>query len=940
MDYIEIKGAKANNLKDCNVKFPRNKLVVFTGVSGSGKSSLAFDTLYAEGQRRYVESLSTYARQFLGQMQKPEVESITGLSPAISIDQKVTSRNPRSTVGTVTEIYDYLRLLYSRVGVLHCYKCGKEIKRQTMDQIVDSVMNIGEGSKIQIFSPVVRKKKGKHEKLIENIKKHGFVRVRIDGEIYDLSSDTIDLDKNKKHSVDILVDRIIIKESAKSRLFESIETSLRFSDGILLVDVIGGEEILFSEKFSCIDCQVSISELEPRSFSFNAPFGKCDSCDGLGMKIEIDPKLVVGNDELSLIEGAIDSFSDNSLKEGGWGYSLYKSLSEKLGFSLTEPFKNIKEDIKEKILYGLGEEILVVYEREGIKNTYKYKFEGVINNLKKRYLESSSDYVKREIEKYMVNKVCESCNGARLKPEILSVKFGGLNIYELTCLSVTDSIKFFNNIELKSKDEIIAKPILKEVVSRLTFLESLGLSYLNLSRTASTLSGGESQRIRLATQIGASLVGVLYVLDEPSIGLHQRDNDMLIKTLKSLRDIGNTVVVVEHDEDTIREADFIVDIGKFAGEKGGNVIYQGDFKGLLECKESITGAYLRGDEVINVPKERNSGNGNYINIIGAEENNLKDLSVNIPLGTLTVVTGVSGSGKSTLINEVLYKGINYYKNYAKVKPCNFKKIQGIDNIDKIIEIDQSPIGRTPRSNPATYIGVFDIIRELFSNTNDAKVKGYKPGRFSFNVKGGRCENCQGGGVIKVEMQFLPDVYVTCEVCKGTRYNREILDIRYKGKNISDVLNMTVSEALIFFESIPRIYSKMKILNEVGLSYIKLGQSSTTLSGGEAQRIKLAFELSKKSTGKTLYILDEPTTGLHIYDTSKLVDIFKLLVSGGNTVVVIEHNLDVIKNADYIIDLGPEGGINGGKVVAKGTPEEICLVEESYTGKYLRKYLKS
>ena len=938
MDYIEIKGAKANNLKNCDVRFPRNKLVIFTGVSGSGKSSLAFDTLYAEGQRRYVESLSTYARQFLGQMQKPEVESITGLSPAISIDQKVTSRNPRSTVGTVTEIYDYLRLLYSRVGILHCYKCGKEIKRQTIDQIVDNVMNIGEGSKIQILSPVVRKKKGKHEKIIENIKKHGFVRVRIDGEIYDLSNDDIDLDKNKKHSIDILVDRIIIKESSKSRIFESIETSLKFSDGILLVDVIGGEEILFSEKFSCIDCQVSISELEPRSFSFNAPFGKCDTCDGLGMKIEIDPKLIISNDELSIMEGAIDSFSENSLKEGGWGYSLYKSLSEKLGFSLNEPFKNLSDEVKHKILYGMDEELLVIYEREGIKNTYKYKYDGVINNLKKRYGESNSDYVKREIEKYMVNKVCKACNGARLKPEILSVKFGGLNIYELTCLSVTDNIEFFNNVNLKDKEKIIAEPIIKEVKSRLVFLESLGLSYLNLSRTASTLSGGESQRIRLATQIGASLVGVLYVLDEPSIGLHQRDNDMLIQTLKNLRDIGNTVVVVEHDEDTIREADFIVDIGKYAGENGGNVIYQGDFNGILKCEESITGAYLRGDMSINTPKNRNNGNGNFIKIIGAEENNLKKLSVEIPLGTLTVVTGVSGSGKSTLINDVLYKGINYYKNYLKSKPCKFEKIEGMDNIDKIIEIDQSPIGRTPRSNPATYIGVFDVIRELFSNTNDSKVKGYKPGRFSFNVKGGRCENCQGGGVIKVEMQFLPDVYVVCEVCKGTRYNREILDIKYKGKNISDVLNMSVYEALTFFESIPRIYNKIKILNDVGLSYIRLGQSSTTLSGGEAQRIKLANELSKKSTGKTLYILDEPTTGLHIYDTSKLIDIFKLLVAGGNTVVVIEHNLDVVKNADFIVDLGPEGGINGGTLVAKGTPEEICLVKESYTGKYLRKYL--
>lgn len=938
MDYIEIKGAKANNLKNCNVKFPRNKLVVFTGVSGSGKTSLAFDTIYAEGKRRYVESLSTYARQFLGQMDKPDVESITGLSPAIAIDQKTTSRNPRSTVGTVTEIYDYLRLLYSKIGIVHCHKCGKEIKPQTIDQIVDSIMELGEGVKIQILSPIIKDKKGKHEKLIENIRKNGFVRIRVNGDVFDLSSDEVNLDKNKKNSIDIVVDRIKIKDSSRSRIFESVETSLRYSEGIVLVDVIDKEELLFSEKFSCVDCKVNILELEPRSFSFNAPFGKCNDCDGLGKRFEIDPKLVVKNEKLSILDGAIEIFKGNSFREGGWNFSIIKSLSEYLKFSLSEPFENLSDEIKNKILFGVDEHILVEYEREGIQNIHKYKFEGLINNLKRRYVESKSDSVKREIEKFMTDKICDSCNGARLRPEILSVKVGGINIYELTCMSISDSLKFLSNLELTDKNKFIADTIVKEITNRLSFLSNVGLSYLNLSRTACTLSGGESQRIRLATQIGSSLVGVLYVLDEPSIGLHQRDNDMLIETLKNLRDIGNTVLVVEHDEDTIREADFIVDVGKFAGENGGNIIYQGDYEGILKCKESITGAYLRGDEKISLPKERKKGNGNFIKIVGAEENNLKDVSVEIPLGTLTAVTGVSGSGKSTLVNEILYKGLNNYLNIHKKKSGKFKNIYGVENIDKIIDIDQSPIGRTPRSNPSTYIGAFDLIRGLFSEMNESKIRGYKIGRFSFNVKGGRCEACQGDGMIKIEMQFLSDVYVVCEVCKGSRYNKETLEVKYRGKNISDVLNMTVSEALDFFESIPRIYNKIKTLNDVGLSYIKLGQSSTTLSGGESQRVKLANELSKKSTGKTLYILDEPTTGLHIYDVNKLVDILKILVDSGNTVVVIEHNLDVIKNADYIIDLGPEGGVNGGTIIAKGTPEEICLVEESYTGKYLRKYL--
>lgn len=937
MDYIEIKGARVNNLKDCNVKFPRNKLVVFTGVSGSGKTSLAFDTLYAEGQRRYVESLSTYARQFLGQMDKPDVDSITGLSPAISIDQKTTSRNPRSTVGTVTEIYDYLRLLYSRAGTPHCYKCGKEIKRQTIDQIVDSVMNLGEGVKIQVFSPIVKNQKGKHEKLIDNIRRQGFIRVRIDGEVYDLSSDQIDLNKNKKHTIDILVDRIVIKDSSRGRFFESIETGLKFSEGVVLIDVLGGEEILFSEKFSCTDCQISLSELEPRSFSFNAPFGKCDECDGLGRKFEIDKSLLV-NEDLCILDGAIKSLGENTLKESGWGFRVFKALSDRYNFSLETPFKDLSDEVKDIIFNGADEKLPVIYEKDGISSTYNHRFEGVVNSLKRRCRESASDHVKKDIERYMSNKVCEVCNGARLKREVLAVKFNGVNIYELTCMSIEESLKFLESPTLSEKNKIIAEPIINEIKGRLSFLNNVGLSYLNLGRTASTLSGGESQRIRLATQIGSSLVGVLYVLDEPSIGLHQRDNDKLIDTLKSLRDIGNSVVVVEHDEDTIREADFIVDIGRFAGEHGGEVVYQGEYKGILECEESITGAYLRGDKKISIPSERRSGNGNFIEIIGGEENNLKDVSVKIPLGTLTLVTGVSGSGKSTLINQILYKGVNSELNASKDKPGKFKSIKGIENIDKIIDIDQSPIGRTPRSNPATYIGVFDHIRELFSNTNDSKVRGYKQGRFSFNVKGGRCEACQGDGVIKIEMQFLSDVYVTCEVCKGTRYNKETLEVRYKDKNISDVLNMTIGEAMEFFESIPRIYNKIKTLNDVGLSYIKLGQSSTTLSGGEAQRVKLANELCKKSTGKTLYILDEPTTGLHIYDVSKLTDILHMLVNSGNSVVVIEHNLDLIKNADYIIDLGPEGGSGGGEIVATGTPEEICLVKESYTGKYLRKYL--
>ncbi len=937
MDYIHIKGAKVNNLKNASVKFPRNKLVIFTGVSGSGKTSLAFDTLYAEGQRRYVESLSTYARQFLGQMDKPDVESIVGLSPAISIDQKTTSRNPRSTVGTVTEIYDYLRLLYSRAGTPYCYKCGKEIKSQTIDQIVDSIISQGEGKKIQILSPVVKNQKGKHQKILENIKRHGFIRVRIDGEVYDISEEDIDLDKNKKHTIDIVVDRIIIKESSRGRIFDSVETSSKFSSGVVIVHILDEGEVLYSENFSCPTCHVSIHDLEPRSFSFNAPFGKCNECDGLGVKFEIDKKILV-DENLSILEGAIKCFGENSLREGSWTYNIFKSLENEYNFSLNTPFKDLDEDIKDKIFNGFDKKIRFKYENEGHLSYHDYKFEGIINMLKRRYQGSTSEAVKKDIERYMSNKVCNECKGARLKKEVLSVKFGGVNIYELSSMSIDKAIDFLKETELTEKKRVIAEPIIKEIISRLSFLNNVGLSYLNLSRTASTLSGGESQRIRLATQIGSSLTGVLYVLDEPSIGLHQRDNDKLIDTLKSLRDVGNSLVVVEHDEDTIREADFIVDVGPFAGEHGGEIVYSGDYEGILKCEDSITGKYLRGDMKINVPKERRELKGNYIEIIGCKENNLKNIKGKIPLGVLTVVTGVSGSGKSTFVNQILYKGINKILNGSKEKPGEFKEIRGVEGIDKIIDIDQSPIGRTPRSNPATYIGVFDIIRELFSTTNDAKSRGYKPGRFSFNVKGGRCEACQGDGVIKIEMQFLSDVYVTCDVCKGTRYNRETLEVKYKDKNISEVLNMTVSEGMEFFSAIPRIYNKLKTLNDVGLSYIRLGQSSTTLSGGEAQRVKLSNELSRKSTGKTLYILDEPTTGLHMYDVSKLVSILHRLVDSGNSVVVIEHNLDVIKNADHIIDLGPEGGAFGGEIIASGTPEEICLVKESYTGKYLRKYL--
>ena len=936
-EQITIKGARENNLKDINLTIPRDKLVVFTGLSGSGKSSLAFDTIYAEGQRRYVESLSSYARQFLGQMEKPDVDYIEGLSPAISIDQKTTNNNPRSTVGTVTEIYDYLRLLYARIGIPHCPKCGKEIKKQTIDQIVDQICNLEEKTKIQILAPVVRDRKGEHIKILEDAKKSGYIRVRIDGNIYDLS-EKITLEKNKKHNIEIVIDRLVVRDDIKKRLTDSIETAMSLTDGIIIVDA-NGEDLKFSQNFACEDCHINIEEIEPRSFSFNNPHGACEECTGLGVKLIFDPDIIVPNPELSLAQGAINASGWNSINNANsMSNSIFYALSEKYNFSLNTPYKDLPNKIKDILMYGTkGEKIDISWEGQNGFKSYSYSFEGIINNLERRYRESS-DAMKQELEQYMVNVTCKSCKGERLKPEILAVTINDKNISQITNLSIKDAKKFFDEVILNEREKFIGEQILKEINARIGFLVDVGLDYLSLSRTAGTLSGGESQRIRLATQIGSGLVGCLYILDEPSIGLHQRDNDKLLATLNHLRDIGNTLIVVEHDEDTMRQADFIVDIGPKAGEHGGQVIFSGTYDQILKCENSLTGGYLSGRLSIPTPVERLKPTKNKISIKGAFENNLKKVNVDIPLGLFVCVTGVSGSGKSSLVNHVLYKTLAKELNNAKCKAGKAKSIKGLENLDKVIDIDQSPIGRTPRSNPATYTGLFDLIRDLFANTPEAKVRGFQKGRFSFNVKGGRCEACSGDGIIKIEMHFLPDVYVPCEVCSGKRYNRETLEVTYKGKNISDVLNMTVEEALTFFENIPKIKEKLQAIADVGLSYIRLGQSSTTLSGGEAQRVKLATELSKRATGKTIYVLDEPTTGLHTYDVHRLINIIKRLVENGNSVVVIEHNLDVIKTADYIIDLGPEGGDGGGKIVATGTPEEVAMCENSYTGKYLKPIL--
>lgn len=939
-ETIKIKGAKVHNLKNIDVELPRNKLIVFTGLSGSGKSSLAFDTIYAEGQRRYVESLSSYARQFLGQMDKPDVEYIEGLSPAISIDQKTTSHNPRSTVGTVTEIHDYLRLMYARIGIPHCPNCGKEIRQQTVDQMVDRIMELKSGTRIQVLAPIVRGRKGEHEKQLLELKKSGYVRVRLDGNIYELGEE-IKLDKNKKHNIEVIVDRIVVKEGVGQRLSDSIETALSLSDGIIFIDVIDGEEMMFSQNYACPDCGISIEELAPRMFSFNNPFGACPTCTGLGVLMEIDPDIIIPNKELSLSEGALKVTGWNATKTdiNSMAGMYFTALSKHYKFSLDTPIKDLPKDIIDKILYGTGKEkIEVHYAREYGNGTFKMAFEGIIRNLERRYRETSSEAMKAEIEQYMSTVTCPTCHGDRLKKESLAVTVGGISIAELSKKSITEARQFINSLTLTSSETIIAERIVKEVNARLGFLENVGLDYLTLARSAGTLSGGESQRIRLATQIGSSLVGVLYILDEPSIGLHQRDNDKLLETLIELKNIGNTLIVVEHDEDTIRKADYILDMGPGAGEHGGVIVAQGTLEEILNNENSITGQYLSGKKKIEVPNIRRKPNGDWLTIKGAQQNNLKDIEVKFPLGVITCVTGVSGSGKSSLVNEILFKALYRDLNRSKVRPGKYDEIIGIENLDKVINIDQAPIGRTPRSNPATYTGVFDQIRDIFAMTTDAKTHGYKKGRFSFNVKGGRCEACSGDGIIKIEMHFLPDVYVPCEVCKGQRYNRETLDVHYKGKNIYDVLEMTVEEALIFFENVPQIKTKLQALFDVGLGYIKLGQPSTMLSGGEAQRVKLATELSKRSTGRTLYILDEPTTGLHVADVARLIEIIQRLAEGGNTVVIIEHNLDVIKTADYIIDLGPEGGDKGGTVIATGTPEEVAENPNSYTGQYLKKIL--
>ncbi len=935
---IVVKGAKEHNLKNIDLEIPRNKLVVFTGLSGSGKSSLAFDTIYAEGQRRYVESLSSYARMFLGQMDKPNVDSIDGLSPAISIDQKTTSKNPRSTVGTVTEIYDYLRLLYARIGIPHCPVCGKEIKQQTVDQIVDQVMSLPEGSKIQIMAPIVRAKKGTHQKELENAKKSGYVRARIDGLIYDLD-DSVSLEKNIKHTIEIIVDRLVIKDSIRSRLADSVELASKLASGTVLVSVVDGEELLFSQNYACPEHGVSIDELSPRMFSFNNPYGACPTCTGLSFFMRVDPDLVVPDKSKSIREGAITAPGWSKADYSSIAKMYFDALSKKYGFTLDEPFRNLSSAAKDALLYGTKGEKLTMHRATAYgSGNYNAEFEGIINNLERRYKETTSDWARYEIEQVMTACNCPECNGARLKKEILSVTVGGININEFVNLSVKKELEFIDNLKLSDREMIIADQIIKEIRSRLNFLCSVGLDYLTLARSAGTLSGGESQRIRLATQIGSSLMGVLYILDEPSIGLHQRDNDKLLDTLRKLRDIGNTLIVVEHDEDTMYAADYIVDIGPGAGIHGGEIVCTGDVEKIKKCKNSMTGQYLSGKRKIPVPQERRKGNGHFLTIKGASENNLKNIDVKVPLGKFVCVTGVSGSGKSSLVNEIIYKKLAAELNGAKKFAGKHKEFLGIDNLDKVINIDQSPIGRTPRSNPATYTGVFTDIRELYSQTQDAKIRGYSPGRFSFNVSGGRCEACQGDGIVKIEMHFLSDVYVPCEVCHGARYNRETLEVKYKGKNIYDVLEMTVEEGLEFFSAMPKIKRKLQTLYDVGLGYIKIGQPATTLSGGEAQRVKLATELSKRPTGKTIYILDEPTTGLHTADVHRLIDILQKLADSGNTVVVIEHNLDVIKCADHIIDLGPEGGDGGGTVVATGTPEEVSQIKESFTGHYLKKYL--
>ena len=939
-DKIIIRGAKEHNLKNVNLELPRNKFIVFTGLSGSGKSSLAFDTIYAEGQRRYVESLSSYARQFLGQMEKPNVEYIEGLSPAISIDQKTTSRNPRSTVGTVTEIYDYLRLLFARVGDVHCPTCGKPISQMTIQEIVDKILEFPERTKLQILSPIVRGQKGTHKKVIENIAKDGFVRIRVDGESYEVT-DEIDLNKNKKHNIEVVVDRIVVKDGIESRLADSIETAVKLSDGLVIAQVVDGEEVMFSTKFACPEHGIGIEELSPRMFSFNAPFGACDVCNGLGESREVDPELVIPNKDLSIKQGAIAAWGNVSTSDDTYYSKMVQSLAAHFNVSLDTPFKDLPEDFVQELLYGPNN-IMVEFifdSKFGGRREYKAPFEGVIVNLERRYRETNSDYSREKIEEYMAEIPCHKCKGNRLKKEVLSVLIGGKNIIEVTDLSVKELLNFVDNLHLSEKNQFIAHEILKEINERASFLRDVGLEYLTLSRKAGTLSGGEAQRIRLATQIGSALVGVLYVLDEPSIGLHQRDNEKLIGTLRHLTDIGNTLIVVEHDEDTMREADYVVDIGPGAGVHGGQIVAQGTLDEILENPNSMTGLYLSGKKVIEIPEHTREGNGNFIEIKGASENNLKNINAKIPLGKFVCITGVSGSGKSSLINSILYKGVASKVNRLKQRPGKHKEILGLENIDKVINIDQSPIGRTPRSNPATYTGVFDQIRDLFATTNEAKARGYKKGRFSFNVKGGRCEACKGDGIIKIEMHFLPDVYVPCEVCKGERYNRETLQVKYKDKSIADVLDMNVEEALEFFENIPSIKRKLETLMDVGLSYIKLGQPSTQLSGGEAQRIKLATELSKRPTGKTLYILDEPTTGLHMADVDKLIQVLQRLADTGNTIVVIEHNLDVIKTCDYIIDLGPEGGDKGGKIIATGTPKEVSQVKGSYTGQFLKKYFE-